>query len=310
MSRPFNDLLNEAKNLVKDGVSEITLLGQNVNSYGRDITLKLRGQEPQEGDLLLAGEQWNAREKRSASPLFADLLREVGNIKGIRRIRYTSPHPKDMREDVMKAMAQTESVCEHLHFPVQSGSDRILRKMRRGYTAERYLSKLSQARAIIPDLAVTTDIIVGFPGETNKDFEDTLELAATAQFDSAFTFIFSPRPGTEAAEMHEKFCNKEEVQDRYSRLREVIQRSGLIKHQERIGKEEEVIVEGPSKKNNKLTTGRTRQNKVIHFPAMNLPVGTIAITRVEEATPNYLLGSLLEIVEKPRTKTRIPVVSG
>ena len=118
---------------------------------------------------------------------------KVGNIKGIRRIRYTSPHPKDMREDVMKAMAQTESVCEHLHFPVQSGSDRILRKMRRGYTAERYLSKLSQARAIIPDLAVTTDIIVGFPGETNKDFEDTLELAATAQFDSAFTFIFSPR---------------------------------------------------------------------------------------------------------------------
>ncbi|MGB1787634.1 MAG: radical SAM protein, partial [Acidimicrobiales bacterium] len=190
------------------------------------------------------------------------------------------------------------------------GSDRILRKMRRGYTAERYLSKLSQARAIIPDLAVTTDIIVGFPGETNKDFEDTLELAATAQFDSAFTFIFSPRPGTEAAEMHEKFCNKEEVQDRYSRLREVIQRSGLIKHQERIGREEEVIVEGPSKKNNKLTTGRTRQNKVVHFPAMDLPVGTIAITRVEEATPNYLLGSLLEIVEKPRTKTRIPVVSG
>ena len=310
VSRPFNDLLNEAKNLVKDGVSEITLLGQNVNSYGRDITLKLRGQEPQEGDLLLAGEHWNAREKRSASPLFADLLRELGNIKGIRRIRYTSPHPKDMREDVMKAMAQTESVCEHLHFPVQSGSDRILRKMRRGYTAERYLSKLSQARAIIPDLAVTTDIIVGFPGETNKDFEDTLELAATAQFDSAFTFIFSPRPGTEAAEMHEKFCNKEEVQDRYSRLREVIQRSGLIKHQERIGKEEEVIVEGPSKKNNKLTTGRTRQNKVVHFPAMDLPVGTIAITRVEEATPNYLLGSLLEIVEKPRTKTRIPVVSG
>ncbi len=272
--------------------------------------MKLRGQEPQTDDLHLAGERWNAREKRSASPLFADLLREVGNIEGLRRVRYTSPHPKDMREDVMEAMAQTESVCEHLHFPVQSGSDRVLSKMHRGYTAERYLSKLLQARAIIPDLAVTTDIIVGFPGETNKDFEDTLELAATAQFDSAFTFIFSPRPGTEAAEMHEKFCNKEEVQDRYSRLREVIQRSGLIKHQERIGMQEEVIVEGLSKKNNKLTTGRTRQNKVIHFPGMNLPIGTVAITRVEEATPNYLMGSLLEIVEKPRIKTRIPVVAG
>ncbi len=310
VSKPFNDLLNEAKRLAKDGVLEITLLGQNVNSYGRDITVKLRGQEPQTDDLLLAGERWNARKKRSPSPLFADLLREVGNIEGLRRVRYTSPHPKDMREDVMEAMAQTESVCEHLHFPVQSGSDRILSKMHRGYTAERYLLKLSQARAIIPDLAVTTDIIVGFPGETNKDFEDTLELAATAQFDSAFTFIFSPRPGTEAAEMKEKFCNKEEVQDRYSRLREVIQRSGLIKHQERIGMEEEVIVEGLSKKNKNFTTGRTRQNKVIHFPAIGLPVGTVASTRVEEATPNYLMGSLLEIVEKPRTKTRIPVVAG
>ena len=142
MSRPFNDLLNEAKNLVKDGVSEITLLGQNVNSYGRDITLKLRGQEPQEGDLFFGWGALNAREK-IRKPIVADLLRELGNIKGIRRIRYTSPHPKDMREDVMKAMAQTESVCEHLHFPVQSGSDRT-QKMRRGYTAERYLSKLSQ----------------------------------------------------------------------------------------------------------------------------------------------------------------------
>ena len=182
--------------------------------------------------------------------------------------------------------------------------------MNRRYTKELYTDRVRKIRSVMPDCAIGVDVIVGFPGETNKDFEDTLELAATAQFDSAFTFIYSPRPGTEAAEMHEKFCNKEEVQDRYSRLREVIQRSGLIKHQERIGKEEEVIVEGPSKKNNKLTTGRTRQNKVIHFPAMALPVGTIAITRVEEATPNYLLGSLLEIVEKPRIKTRIPVVSG
>tara|TARA_X000000368_G_scaffold25825_1_gene19521 strand:+ start:3014 stop:4432 length:1419 start_codon:yes stop_codon:yes gene_type:complete len=310
VSRPFNDLIVEARRLVKDGVSEITLLGQNVNSYGRDITRRLRSQAPLVTDTNLAGERWANQSRRSASPLFADLLREVGNISGLKRVRYTSPHPKDMRQDVMNVMAQTESVCEHLHFPLQSGSDVILAAMHRGYTAERYLGKLFQAREIIPDLAVTTDIIVGFPGESNKDFEDTLEVAASAEFDGAFTFIFSPRPGTEAAEMHEKYCNKEETQNRYERLREVIQRSGLIKHRERIGRGEEVFVEGPSKKNNLLVTGRTRQNKVIHFPASDLPIGTVAIVRAEDATPNYLMGSLVEIIEKPRIKRRIPVVSG
>ena len=310
ISRPFNDLLTEARRLVKDGVSEITLLGQNVNSYGRDITMKLRNQAPHVTDENLAGERWANQNRRSASPLFADLLRDIGNIPGLKRVRYTSPHPKDMREDVMNAMAGTESVCEHLHFPLQSGSNVILAEMHRGYTAERYLNKLFQARSIIPDLAVTTDIIVGFPGESDKDFEDTLEIAASAHFDGAFTFIFSPRPGTEAAEMHEKYCDKGEVQNRYERLREVIQRSGLIKHRERIGRDEEVFVEGPSKKNNSLVTGRTRQNKVIHFPATDLPIGTVAIARAEDATPNYLMGSLVEIIEKPRVKRRIPVVSG
>ena len=277
ISRPFNDLLTEARRLVKDGVSEITLLGQNVNSYGRDITMKLRNQAPHVTDENLAGGRWANQNRRSASPLFADLLRDIGNIAGLKRVRYTSPHPKDMREDVMNAMAGTESVCEHLHFPLQSGSNVILAEMHRGYTADRYLSKLFQARSIIPDLAVTTDIIVGFPGESDKDFEDTLEIAASAHFDGAFTFIFSPRPGTEAAEMHEKYCDKGEVQNRYERLREVIQRSGLIKHRERIGRDEEVFVEGPSKKNNSLVTGRTRQNKVIHFPATALRRGTVAI---------------------------------
>ena len=179
ISRPFNDLLTEARRLVKDGVSEITLLGQNVNSYGRDITMKLRNQAPHVTDQNLAGGKWANQNRRSASPLFADLLRDIGNIAGLKRVRYTSPHPKDMREDVMNAMAGTESVCEHLHFPLQSGSNVILAEMHRGYTAERYLSKLFQARSIIPDLAVTTDIIVGFPGESDKDFEDTLEIAAS-----------------------------------------------------------------------------------------------------------------------------------
>lgn len=310
VSRPFADLVNEAKRLVKDGVIEITLLGQNVNSYGRDITLKLRNQSPSNEDIALAGERWSNDARRSASPLFADLLEEVGSVPGLRRVRYTSPHPKDLRENVMIAMAQTESVCEHLHFPMQSGSDEVLAAMHRGYSSQRYLDKLSKAREIIPDLAVTTDIIVGFPGETESNFEDTLEVVASAQFDGAFTFVFSPRPGTEAAQMQDKYCKKEEVQVRYTRLREVIQRSGLLKHQERVGRCEEIIVEGPSKKDDSLFTGRTRQNKVIHFPAVDLPIGTIAIARAEKAKPTYLLGNLVEIIEKPKVKTRIPVVAG
>ncbi len=310
VSKPFGDLLQEAKNLVNDGVNEITLLGQNVNSYGRDLTLKLRFQPPSESDEAIAGYEWANNIKRTARPLFGDLLRTIGGIPGLRRVRYTSPHPKDLRDDVMHAMAETESVCEHLHFPLQSGSDRILSAMHRGYTAERYLKKLEQARSIIPDLAVTTDIIVGFPGETDHDFEETLNVAARAEFDSAFTYVFSPRPGTEAAEMVEEYCDHKVAVERYERLRAVIQRSGRIKHQERIGKEERVIVEGISKKDPTLLSGRTRQNKLIHFPASHLPDGTLAIAKVTSAAPNYLMGELVEVLEKPRRKTRIPVVAG
>ena len=310
VSKPFGDLLQEAKNLVNDGVDEITLLGQNVNSYGRDLTLKLRFQPPSELDETIAGYEWANNIKRTPRPLFGDLLRGIGDIPGLRRVRYTSPHPKDLRDDVMHAMAETESVCEHLHFPLQSGSDRILSAMHRGYTAERYLKKLEQARLIIPDLAVTTDIIVGFPGETDHDFEETLNVAAQAEFDSAFTFVFSPRPGTEAAEMVQEYCDPKVVVERYERLRAVIQRSGMIKHQERIGREEKVIIEGISKKDPTLLSGRTRQNKLVHFPASHLPDGTLAIAKVTSAAPNYLMGELVEVLERPRRKTRIPVVAG
>ncbi|MEE2682895.1 MAG: MiaB/RimO family radical SAM methylthiotransferase [Actinomycetota bacterium] len=310
VSKPFGDLLQSAKDLVSDGVDEITLLGQNVNSYGRDLTLKLRSQPPSELDETIAGCAWANNAKRTPRPLFADLLRAIGSISELRRVRYTSPHPKDLREDVMHAMAETQSVCEHLHFPLQSGSDRILSAMHRGYTAERYLNRLVQARSIIPDLAVTTDIIVGFPGESDQDFEETLEVAARAEFDSAFTFVFSPRPGTEAAEMVSEYCDPKVVVDRYERLRTVLQRSALRKHQERIGKAEEVIIEGVSKKDPTLLSGRTRQNKLIHFPASNLPDGTLALAKVTSAAPNYLMGELIEVLEKPRRKTRIPVVAG
>ncbi len=310
VSKPFENLLQEAKDLVSDGVVEITLLGQNVNSYGRDLTLKLRSQNPSAIDKIVAGTEWASSNKRKPRPLFGDLLRAIGEIPDIRRVRYISPHPKDLREEVMYAMAETESVCEHLHFPLQSGSDRILSAMHRGYTAEKYLHRLEQARAIVPDLAVTTDIIVGFPGETEEDFEETLAIAAQAEFDSAFTFVFSPRPGTEAADMTDSFCDPEVVIERYERLRTVTQRSGLAKHQERIGKVEKVIIEGRSKKDPTLLSGRTRQNKLLHFSASGLLEGTLALARATSAAPNYLMGELIEVVEKPRRKTRIPVVAG
>jgi tRNA-2-methylthio-N6-dimethylallyladenosine synthase len=199
-SRPFGDLVAEVERLAADGVVEVTLLGQNVNSYGRDLTTRLRGTEADaSGDALVAGEAWAADPARRPRPLFADLLRAAGAVEGISRVRYTSPHPKDLRPETITAMADTPAVCEHLHLPLQSGSDRILAAMHRGYTADRYLDKLAAARAGVPDLAVSTDIIVGFPGETEDDFERTLEVTAAADYDSAYTFIFSAREGTEAA---------------------------------------------------------------------------------------------------------------
>ena len=309
VSKPFGELAQQAKDLVADGVVEITLLGQNVNSYGRDLTLKLRSKNPSDLDHVLVGQQWVDEGKRSPRPLFADLLRTIGETPNLWRVRFTSPHPKDLRPEVIQVMAESESVCEHLHFPLQSGSDRILSAMHRGYTSAKYLERLNQARSVIPDLAVTTDIIVGFPGETDKDFEETLEVAAEAQYDSAYTFIFSPRPGTEAAEMTELFCGSEIIRQRYERLRTVIQRSGLIKHRERIGMDEQVIIEGISKKDPTMLTGRTRQNKLVHFKASSLADGTLAIVKVTSATPNYLLGEFVEVLEKPRRKLRIPVVA-
>ena len=294
ISRPFVDIVEEATGLVKAGVTEITLLGQNVNSYGRDLSLAAR----QSGD-----------ESVKIRPQFGRLLRQVGALDGIRRVRFTSPHPKDMTPDVFEAMAETDTVVNHLHFPLQSGSDRILSAMHRGYTGQRYLEKLAAARATIDDLAVSTDIIVGFPGETEDDFEATLQLAAEAQFDSAYTFVFSPREGTEAADMVDQFCDPEEVKDRYVRLRTVIERSALAKYRARIGRIEEVVVEGPSKKDPSVLTGRTAHNKLVHFASEPLRVGTYATTRITDAAHQYLLGELVEVTAKPRHRTKIPVAS-
>jgi len=293
ISRRMGDIVHEVEELASDGVREITVLGQNVNSYGRDLG---------------AGQY---------RPQFADLLRALDAVDGIERIRFTSPHPKDLRPETIAAMAECDAVCEHLHLPLQSGSDRTLARMHRGYTAERYLKRLAGARAAIPDLAVTTDLIVGFPGEADDDFERTLEVVDEAAYDAAYTFVFSPRPGTPAAEMVDDFVAPEVAQDRMRRLTEVVERHALAKHQARLGVTESLLVEGPSKTDDTMWSGRTRQNILVHFsPGTGRPgnqqpvVGGSADVVVTYAAPHWLRGDLLSLVPPPRpARIRIPVAA-
>ena len=283
ISRAPDEVVGEVQRLAAAGAVEVTLLGQNVNSYGRDLTHR--------------------------RPQFASLLRRVGAVEGIRRVRWTSPHPKDLRPETIEAMAEVPAVCEHLHLPLQAGSDRVLAAMHRGYTAERYLEKLASARAAVDDLAVTTDLIVGFPGETDDDFAATLEVVAEARYDSAYTFVFSPRPGTEAAALSHRFVPAEVVAERFARLKVVVERSALARHQARVGRVEEVVVEGPSRKDPAVLTGRTRQNKLVHFTGA-LTAGTFATVRITGAAPHHLGGELAAVIARPRHRSRIPVVAG
>jgi tRNA-2-methylthio-N6-dimethylallyladenosine synthase len=287
VSRTPDDLVAEVAALANQGVVEVTLLGQNVNSYGRDLT--------------------------GRRPLFADLLRAVGAVDGIERVRFTSPHPKDLRPETIAAMAETPAVCEQLHLPLQSGSDRVLAAMRRGYTAERYLSRLAAARAAIGDLAVSTDVIVGFPGETDDDFDATLAVVAEAAYDSAYTFIFSPRPGTRAAAMTDRFVPADVVADRFERLRAVVERSALSRHRARIGTIEDVLIEGPSRRDPSTLTGRTRQGKLVHFdpPAdRRAAPGSFSTVRVTGAAPHHLRGIFGQVTAAARHRPRIPVTLG
>ena len=285
VSRPMDAIVREVQLLARRGVREVTLLGQNVNSYGRDLTKR--------------------------RPLFAALLGAVGAVDGIDRVRFTSPHPKDLRPETIEAMAGTPAVCEQLHLPLQSGSDRVLKAMRRGYTATRYLERLGAARAAIGDLAVTTDVIVGFPGETDEDFEDTLAVCAEAGFDSAFTFIFSPRPGTRAAAMEAAFVPADVVGERFERLKAVVDRSALARHQARVGRCEEVLIEGVSRRDAAMLTGRTRQGKPVHFPAdpEAPPAGSLGLVTVTAGHPHHLSGRLEEVTARPRHRARIPLAS-
>ena len=263
VSRPTEELVAEVRGLVQDGVCEVTLLGQNVNSYGRDLP----------------------RDQRHT---FADLLTELDGIDGLDRIRYTSPHPKDMREDVIRAHAELPSLCEHIHLPLQSGSTPILKRMRRTYSRERYLDRVALIREHVPDCALTTDIIVGFPGETEGDFAQTLEVAEEVGYDGAFTFIYSPRRGTEAADMPDQVPHEIKVQ-RLERLVEVIQRRAHERAQRFVGRTLDVLVEGPSRTDPSRLRGRSRHNKVVNFSGLGEP-GEIVAVQVERATSQTLSG--------------------
>jgi tRNA-2-methylthio-N6-dimethylallyladenosine synthase len=311
VSRPFAKVVGEVEALVAEGTVEVTLLGQNVNSYGRDLTTNLRNEPRWRERSEITGSAWAAGERPRARPLFADLLRAVAGVEGLRRVRYTSPHPKDLRAETVAAMAEEPAVCEQLHLPLQAGSDRVLTEMRRGYTAGRYLEKLALARAGIADLAVTTDLIVGFPGETDADFAQTLEVVAEASYDSAYTFIYSPRQGTAAASDPSRFVAPGVIAERFERLKVVVEHSALAAHRQRVGRLEEVLVEGPSKRDPAMTTGRTRQGKLVHFPSPPkvAPAGAFADVVVTRAAPHFLVGELVEITTAPRHRTRIPVAA-
>jgi tRNA-2-methylthio-N6-dimethylallyladenosine synthase len=265
VSRDPDELIAEAEGLAADGVREVTLLGQNVNSFGRDLPLDRR-----------IG--------------FSELLRRVDTIAGIKRIRYTSPHPKDMKEDVIRAHAELPALCEQIHLPLQSGSSAVLKRMRRTYNRSRYMDRVALIREHVPDCAITTDIIVGFPGETEDDFRETLEVAEEVGYDGAFTFIFSPRRETEAATMGGQLPHPVKV-ERLERLVEVVQRRAAEQAQRFVGRTMEVLVEGTSRTDETKLRGRTRHGKAVNFDGVADP-GEFVEVEIESATSQTLSGVL------------------
>jgi tRNA-2-methylthio-N6-dimethylallyladenosine synthase len=280
VSRPMHELVAEAQAMAVDGVRELTLLGQNVNSYGRDLAPS-----------ATAGGGGGAV-ARGSRPTFAGLLKEIDEIDGIERIRYTSPHPKDMREDVIRAHAELASVCEHIHLPLQSGSSRILKAMRRTYDRRRYMERVAMIREHVPDVALTTDIIVGFPGETEEDFAQTLEVAEEVRYDAAFTFVFSPRRGTEAAGIVDGVVAHPVKVERMQRLLEVVQRGARERAQRFVGRTLDVLVEGTSRTDPQRLRGRTRHNKVVNFSGL-AAAGETTRVRIDSATSQTLAGEEL-----------------
>jgi tRNA-2-methylthio-N6-dimethylallyladenosine synthase len=265
VSRPLEEVVAEVEALAADGVREVTLLGQNVNSYGTRL--------------------------RPDPRRFSELLTAVDAIDGIERIRYTSPHPAHMSEDVIRAHAELDGVCSHIHLPLQSGSSRVLKEMRRTYTRERYLDRVALIREHVPDCALTTDVIVGFPGETEEDFAQTLEVVDAVGFDGAFTFVYSPRRDTEAAGFGDRFVPHDVQTERMGRLVELVQRRARERAQRFVGRTLEVLVEGTSRKDPSLLRGRTSHNKVVNFPGLAAP-GEIVPVEIVSATSQTLAGQM------------------
>jgi tRNA-2-methylthio-N6-dimethylallyladenosine synthase len=281
-SRKLGEIIAEVRELVADGVREVTLLGQNVNSYGRDLV---------------------ARDPHRAGPrnrtLFAELLHALGDIHGLERVRFTSPHPKDFTSDVFAAIRDVPNICEQLHLPLQSGSDRILRRMQRSYRSRRYLDLVAEARETVPGVAITTDIIVGFPGETEEDFQETLRVSEAARFDGAFTFKYSKRPGTKAVDL-DGHVAPEVVDGRFARLTALTRELSAAAHARQVGTVAELLIEGPSKTDPARMSGRTRQNRLVHVPATAETVpGALVQARLTYAATHYLLGEVVPSAASP-----------
>lgn len=264
-SRDPEEIVNEITKLGNQGYKEITLLGQNVNSYGKDM---------------------------GGGYLFHDLLSDINKINSIERIRFMTSHPKDLSKELIRTMANSEKVCEHLHLPIQAGNNRILKAMNRKYTREEYISLVESVREAMPDIALTTDIIVGFPGESSQEFEDTLDIIKRLKFDSAYTFIYSPRKGTPAVNIEDKI-RIEEKKERLAKLIEIQSKISRMKNDAYIGKVKEVLVEGRSKTNDKVLTGRTRENKIVNFIADEKVIGQLIRVKITKARSWSLEGEVL-----------------
>lgn len=263
-SREPKDIIRECEKLVADGVTEIMLLGQNVNSYGKNLEQPVT---------------------------FAELLRSINEIKGLKRIRFMTSHPKDLSDDLIRAMAECENVCPHMHLPLQSGSDRLLELMNRHYTKQQYLDIVTKLRQAIPDIAITTDIIVGFPGETEEDFQETLDVVKQVEYDNAFTFIYSKRTGTPAARMDNQ-VPEDVIKDRFDRLLAIVQENAAKKANLLTGKVLPVLVEQINEQDDKLVSGRLANNSLVHFPGDASMIGNIYQIRLLECKGFYYLGEV------------------
>ena len=270
ISRRPSDILNEVTNLVESGVKEITLLGQNVNSYGRD--LKINGK---------------------SKPYFSELLHILNDIKKLKRIRFTSPHPKDFKEETLNAVNSLEKVTNQIHIPLQSGSNHILRKMQRGYNQQKFLEKVDLATSLIKDVSLTTDIIVGFPGETEEDFEETLTVLRYSKFDAVYMFQFSPRPGTKANEYKDEFIQQDVIKERFMRLKEIQTEISHDRYKRFVGTKQTLLVENYSKKTNNFMTGKIDGGQTTHISSKDIKIGDYVNVLITEASPFALKSELI-----------------